>query len=317
MIRILNAESENYSLDAVAILKHIGQVDLQNLTREQLLTCIVDYDAVIVRLAFQVDEQLIDTAKCLKAIVSATTGVDHIDMEYAGQKGIAVLTLRGETEFLRSIPATVEHTIGLMLALIRHIPWAYQSVQDGRWDRDAFKGHDLSGQKLGILGLGRIGEKVAALAQAFGMEIWAYDPYRNTFPSFVHQAKSLSELLQQAPVFSIHTPLNEETTHLISFDELASLPPHSYLINTARGDIINERALLHALESGHLAGAALDVIPGERDREKRRTSGLVDYARRHDNLIITPHIGGATYESMAMTEVFMARKLQRFFEGRV
>jgi D-3-phosphoglycerate dehydrogenase / 2-oxoglutarate reductase len=311
MIRILNAEANNYSAEATAILHEVGDVTLQeNLSRADLLACIPQFDVLIVRLGFQIDRALIDTAKRLKVIVSATTGVDHIDMAYANEKNIAVLTLRGEVEFLKSIPATVEHTLGLMLALIRQTPWAFESVKSGRWDRDAFKGHDLFQQTLGIVGLGRIGERVAHLARALGMSINVYDPYRDAFPDFVDRADTLNELLPEVDILTIHAPLNQETIHLISFDELARMKSQSYVINTARGDIINDVALLQNLMEGHIAGAALDVIPDERFLSKRG-SPLIEYACEHNNLLITPHIGGATYESMAMTEIFMARKLQR------
>lgn len=315
MVRILNAESENYSDDAAQVLRQIGHVDLEDLTRTQLLDRIKQYDALIVRLGFQVDQDIMDAAPQLKVIVSATTGVDHLDLAYAQQRGITVLTLRGEVDFLRTIPATVEHTLGLMLGLIRRIPWAYASVQRGEWTRDAFKGHDLAGRQLGIIGLGRIGEKVAQIADAFGMTVYAYDPYREVFPRFVQRKATLAALLAEANILSIHVPLNVETTRFIDADAFNHLPPHAYVVNTARGDILAESALLDALTSGRIAGAALDVIPGERNLAERHNSRLIAYARQHDNLLITPHIGGATIESMAMTEVFMAKKLAAFFKG--
>ena len=312
---ILNLEPDNYSAEASAILQSLGRVDSGPLTRRELLERIGDYEIIIVRLAHQVDREMLDRAERLKAILTATTGLDHIDMAYAESKNITVLSLRGETEFLRGIPATAEHTWALFLALVRRIPSAFQSVLAGEWERDRFKGHDLAGKTLGILGLGRIGEMVARYGQAFGMRVIAYDPYRRDWLPGVERAGEMETLLRQSQVLCVHVPLNEETTNLLGAAELAQLPPGAVLVNTARGQVLDESALLNALESGRLAGAALDVICNERS-EGPNCSPLVQYARTHDNLLITPHIAGATYESMAATEIFMARKLKAFLEGQ-
>jgi D-3-phosphoglycerate dehydrogenase len=312
--RILNAEPDNYAAEALAILQLLGSVDRGPLTRPELLERVRKYEVLIVRLAHQVDREILDRADRLKAIVTATTGLDHIDMAYAQSKGIGVLSLRGEVEFLHSIPATAEYTWALLLALVRRIPVAFQSVLAGEWERDRFKGHDLDGKTLGILGLGRIGEKVARYGQAFGMRVIAYDPYRKDWPPEIERAASQDDLLRQSQVLCVHVPLNEETKNLLGNSELAQLPSGAVLVNTARGQVINEAVLVDALESGHLAGAALDVIWDERAAGPNR-SPLMQYARTHDNLLITPHIAGATYESMTATEIFMARKLKTFLEN--
>jgi D-3-phosphoglycerate dehydrogenase len=311
--RILNLEPDNYSTEALAILQSLGRVDGGPLTRRELLERIGDYEIIIVRLAHQVDREIVGRTTRLKVIVTATTGLDHIDVAYAEAKNIKVLSLHGETEFLRSIPATAEHTWALLLALVRQIPAAFQSVLAGEWERDRFKGHDLAGKTLGILGLGRIGEMVACYGQAFDMRVVAYDPYRKDWLPGVERASSQSELLGQSQVLCVHVPLNEETENLLGAAELAQLPPGAILVNTARGQIIDEATLLSALEQGHLAGAALDVLGEERAADPNR-SLLVQYARSHNNLLITPHIAGATSESMAATEVFMARKLRAYLE---
>lgn len=290
-------------------------VDSISLSGDALLQRLGEYDVLIVRLANQIDRKVIDTGTRLKAIVTATTGLDHIDIAYAQTKGIVVLSLRGEYEFLRSIPATAEHTWGLLLALTRHIPAAHSSVLAGEWDRDHFRGHDLAGQTLGILGLGRIGEKVARYGAAFGMRVLAFDPYRQAWIEGVERCDSQVDLLRQSQVFSIHVPLNETTRNLIGREELNLLPHGAVLINTARGEVVDEIALVEALESGRLAGAALDVLCDERSKVLH-ASPLITYARTHDNLLLTPHIGGATIESMAATENFMARKLQAFLQKK-
>ena len=313
--KILNAEAVNYSETARHILESVGHVDEKDLDRADLLACIPSYDALIVRLRNQIDREVIDAGGRLKAIVSATTGLDHIDVAYAHQKGIAVLSLRGQTDFLRTIPATAEHTWALLLALVRRIPWAFGSVLAMEWDRDRFKGHDLCKQRLGLLGMGRIGSIVARYARAFGMQILAYDPDPLEQPEDVIFCPTMDDLFTRSDILSIHIPLNAQTYRLIGKTELSRLPRHAILINTSRGDILDEAALLDALKTGTLAGAALDVISEERANTADARKHLLDYASTHTNLLITPHIAGATYESMASTEIFMAHQLKQFLTG--
>jgi len=316
VIRILNLEPDHYSDSARQILRSLGELDERYLSRAELLDCLSEYDVLIARLGHQIDREVLDAGVQLKAVISATTGLDHIDIEYAKQKRIAVLSLRGETQFLRTIRATAEHTWALLLALVRRLPWAFQSVLISNWDRDAFRGHDLCGKRLGIVGLGRLGQIVAEYAAAFGMQVYVYDISRREGIADVTICESLEELLRQSDVLTLHVPLNSETVNLIGSEEFKLLPPGAVLVNTSRGRVVDESALLHALKSGQLAGAALDVIVAEQIRmnAKADQDKLLAYANTHDNLLITPHIGGATVESMAATEVFMANKLVRFLE---
>jgi D-3-phosphoglycerate dehydrogenase / 2-oxoglutarate reductase len=311
--QILNAEPENYSPRALETLQAIGSVRSEGQTRSSLLANLADVDVLIVRLAFKLDEEVFSAAPNLRAVVSATTGLDHIDLAAAERHGVQVLSLRGEVDFLRSIPATAELTWGLLLALTRRIPVAFNSVLAGRWQRDDFKGHDLAGRRLGILGLGRIGRMVAGFGLAFGMRVLAYDPHPLQWLEGVERTDGMPELLEQANVLSIHVPLNPSTKELVGAAELSRLPAGALLVNTSRGDVLDEAALLADLEKGHLAGAALDVLCHERS-EALAGSRLIAYARTHSNLILTPHIGGATYESMAATEIFMAHKLCEFLK---
>jgi len=312
--KILNAEPGNYSPQALVILQQVGMVQMVTLNRAELLAALSDVDALIVRLGFQVDEEVFAAAPNLRAVVSATTGLDHIDLAAAERHGVQVLSLRGEVDFLRSIPATAELTWGLLLALTRKIPVAFSSVLAGQWQRDYFKGHDLAGKRLGILGLGRIGHMVARYGLAFGMRVLAHDPQPLQWEESVERITSMNELLEQSDVLSIHVPLKPETVGLVGAAELSRLPAGALLINTSRGDILDETALLASLENGHLAGAALDVLSHERSGSLV-TSPLVAFARTHSNLILTPHIGGATYESMAATEIFMAQKLVNYLRS--
>lgn len=317
MIRILNAEPLEYCDEARQILRSIGELHEEALEREQLLQIVGDFDVLIVRLGFQIDREVLDVGHRLKAIVTATTGLDHVDVEYAREKGIEVLSLQGERDFLEEVTATAEHSFALLLALIRKIPQAYESVKRGEWNRDAFRGCELSSKRLGIVGLGRLGEQVARYGQAFRMHVLAYDPYRSRWLDEVQHCESLDDLLCQSDVLSLHVPLQGETAGMIGKRELALLPAGAIVINTSRGEVVDTGALLQALESGHLSGAGLDVIESERDTLERQVSPLLAYAKSHDSLLITPHVGGATWESMSKTELFMAHKLRGFLQSSI
>ena len=316
MIRILNAEPHQYSEEARTVLRGLGEVVERPLGRAELVRALPEFDVLIVRLGHQVDRALLDVGRRLRAVVTATTGLDHVDVDHAARRGVAVLSLRGETEFLRTIPATAEHTWALLLALFRRIAPAFDSVRRGAWDRDRFRGRELAGGRLGIVGLGRVGRRVARYGLAFDMGVAAYDPYATEWPPGVRRAATVEDLLAETDVLSLHVPLNPETHGLIDRRALALLPRGAVVVNTARGDLVDPAALQAALETGHLTGAALDVLPGERDLVAgTATPALLAYARAHDNLLVTPHVAGATVESMARTELFMARKLAAFLGG--
>jgi D-3-phosphoglycerate dehydrogenase len=308
-LRILNVEPAGYCAEARRVLAQCGTVVERELSRAELLAQLASYDVLIVRLAHQIDREVIDAGPRLRAIVSATTGLDHIDVATARSRGIDVLSLRGETDFLRGVRATAEHTWALLLALQRRIVPAAVAVRGGQWDRDALRGHDLDGKRLGIVGLGRIGRMVAGYGRSFGMEVAAHDPDAVEWPPDVKRHARLDDLLAQSDVLTLHVPLDERSKGCIGREQLALLPRGAVLVNTSRGEVVDEDALLEALESGTLAGAALDVVAHERRPEQRSRSPLLAYAATHDELLVTPHIGGATFESMEKTEVFMARKL--------
>jgi D-3-phosphoglycerate dehydrogenase len=306
MIRILNAEPDGYSSEARSILASAAHVDERMLDRRALLAEISRYDALIVRLRHQVDKELLKIGSRLRAVASATTGLDHIDTVEAARRGVEVVSLKGETEFLRDIPATAELTWGLILSLTRHIPAAVAATRRGEWDRDAHIGVDLKGRTLGLVGFGRIGERVASYAAAFGMNVMAFDPDKSSLPNGVRRAESLVVLAAASDVLSVHVPLGRSTENLIDSKVFDAMRSSSYFINTARGGIVEESALIAALP--RLAGAAVDVFSEERSAVFSATP-LAAACRTHSNLIVTPHIGGASFDSMRATEVFIARKL--------
>jgi len=317
MLNVLNVEPWNYSIEAKRILQKFSTVDEIPFSRNELLENIKNYDVLIVRLGYLIDEEVITRATSLQTIVTATTGLDHIDLKAASDRGITVLSLKGETGLLDTITATAEHTFALLLSLVRRIPQAFESVKCGNWCRDNFWGSELQGKILGIIGFGRLGKMVAEYGKAFKMEIIATDPDTQIKEQGIKQL-DLADLLMQADVATIHVPLSDETHHLISSEEIQLFKEGSWLINTSRGDVLDELALLRALGEGRLAGAALDVLSNEFSIEPDWVKGnpLVEYAKNHDNLLITPHIGGATCESMRKTEIFMAEKLFKIFGSK-
>ncbi len=316
MLRILNAEPDGYASAASQILSEVGHVDHRAVDRSELLADIAKYDAVIVRLGHRIDRAVFKAAPRLLAVATATTGLDHIDVDEATRRGVAVVSLKGETEFLRSIPATAELTWGLILALTRRIPEALDAVRRGRWCRDACIGVDLYGRTLGLVGCGRVGEKVARYGLAFGMRISAFDPFRHTLPEGVHSCSSLLALARESDIVSVHVPFSLETKNLIDGDFLAAMRPGAYLVNTSRGGVVCEAALVEALDTGRLAGAALDVLTNERGLLAGGRHAVTQAMQARANLLITPHIGGASMESMRATEVFIAGKLRALLAQR-
>lgn len=307
---ILNAEAQDYSRKAYQILCELGPVTKMNLTQEELPAHVADCEILIVRLGLNINSAIMDAAPRLRYIVSATTGTDHIDLEAARQRNIEVVCLKGETAFLESIPSTAEHTWALLLALLRKIPQACTHVMEGGWDRQRFRGNNLAGKKLGILGLGRVGKQVARYALAFGCETAAFDPYLKIWPDpQIKRYNVVADLLQWCDILCIHIPHNPANHHFLDSTLLAHLKPGAMLINTSRSGIWDEAAVVEALETRRISALATDVVEYEREPEIRNRGFLLQYAQTHDHVVITPHIAGATFESMEMTEVFIVNKL--------
>lgn len=313
-LKVLNLEPEGYSREARSIIESIADIDDGPLSREMLIRNIEKYDVLIVRLGHKIDKEIIDAATNLKTIVSATTGLNHIDLEETERKSIKVLSLKGETVFLSNIHATAEHTWALLLSLVRKMPQAHMHALSGGWNRDCFKGNELNGRTLGIVGMGRIGSKVARYGLAFGMDVIVCDEQDQINLPEGARKKGLKELLQISDIVTIHINYNYENHGIFGEAELTNMKEGSLFINTSRGEVVDENALLKGLRNGHLGGAALDVLCSEND-PKEASDGLIAYAKENDNLIITPHIGGCTYESMEKTEIFMAQKLLGYYKN--
>ena len=307
MIRLLVAEPDDFPAEAKALLDEVAEVSLCATPAEDLEGAFADYDVVWLRLGSRVGPSQIGAHPRCRLIAVPATGTDHVDEAACERLGIRIVSLRGEVEFLRGIRATAEMTIALALALLRRIPEAAEHVRSGGWNRDAFRGHELAGRTAGVVGVGRLGEMVARLLTAFGMRVLGYDPYR-AFPAEVAERRDgLEALLAESDLVSLHVPYTLATRHLLGAAAFRALKPGAVLVNTSRGGVIDESALLEALDCGRLAGAALDVLEGEPgiSREHPVVAAAIDDRR----LLITPHLGGNTWESRDRAEVFLASKV--------
>jgi D-3-phosphoglycerate dehydrogenase / 2-oxoglutarate reductase len=308
-LKTLVAESRGFSTEAGELLRQVGDLVLADLNRADLLQAVCEADVLWVRLRHRIDTEVLAAAPDLRIVVTPTTGLNHIDTEEAHRRSIRVLSLRGEVDFLREVRATAEHTLALVLALLRRIPAAATHVRGGGWDRDLFRGHELSDKAAGVVGYGRLGRLVAHSLKALGARVLVADPHvkRETVESGL-VLLSLDELLRKADIVTLHVAYSSTTHGFFGQREFSLMKEGSWFVNTSRGELVDEIALLAALRSGRLAGAALDVITDEHSGQLSEHP-LIRYARDHDTLIITPHIGGCTVESMAKTEVFMAKRL--------
>ena len=310
-VDILIVESHDFPAEALASLEEIGNVQLADLDQSALADAVGDFDVIWVRLRNQINRDIFSKATRLRAVASPTTGLNHIDLDEAERRGIQVLSLRGETEFLKNVRATAELTLGLMLALLRRIPAAVWDTRAGRWQRDEFRGGELFGKTAGVIGYGRLGRLVAGYLNAFGSRVLACDPNVNSSDvEPVVELVPLRELLARADMVTIHVNLDPTTEGFFGRPEFESMKPGALLVNTSRGELLDEAALLTALQSGKIGGAALDVLRNEQNSDLG-ANPLFEYSRKHENLLITPHIGGCTTESMAKTEIFLAEKVVR------
>ena len=312
--KILNTIGSKYTDSAKKILAIFGEVDYLDLKQAELLSKIESYNILVVGLGLNIDKQVIDQAKNLKIIATATTGLDHIDIDYAKSKNIKIFSLRGETEFLDTITGTAELAFGLMIDLMRLTCSAFDDVKNYHWDREKFRGHNLLGQTIGIVGLGRLGRAMARYANAFGMKVLAHDPNIDdkVFTDANCQKTDFETLLKNSDIISIHVHLNQDTANMFDQSAFSQMKDSAYLINTARGKIVNETDVLNSLENKEITGYATDVLADELDfNQQFQDHPLVEYAKNNDNLIIVPHLGGMTYESREATDIFIAKKIKQ------
>jgi len=290
----------------IDILSQVAQVDVHtNLSPEELLRLIPDYDALMIRSGTRVTQAVIEAGTQLKVIGRAGVGVDNVDVPAATRKGIVVVNSpEGNTI------AAAEHTLALMLALSRYIPDANYSIKNGQWDRKSFTGVEVYKKTLGIVGLGKIGSHVATVAQAMGMRVLAYDPFLSSerADQLGCRLVELDVLFNEADYITLHLPKTPETQHLINAETLAKMKPTARIINCARGGIIDETSLAAALKAGKIAGAALDVY----ETEPLGESPLRSLGRE---IILTPHLGASTEEAQTNVAIDVAEQIRDVLLG--
>jgi D-3-phosphoglycerate dehydrogenase len=273
--------------DAVEGLRGLGIEVVENTSveKEELAGIIADYDGVIIRSRTKIRKDLIDAAAgSLGFIIRAGVGLDNIDVEYAQEKGIEVINTPEA-----STNGVAELAVAHMLALLRHIPQATAGMKKGEWPKKELKGNELGSCTVGIIGLGRIGRRTAELVKGFGASVLGYDPYLDEVQGMDIKIVELDELLTNSDIVSLHLPHNDETHHLIGTKELEKMKESAYLVNCARGGIIDENALYEVLKNRRIRGAALDVFETEPPKDLK-LMGL-------DNFICTPHLGAQAVES--------------------
>lgn len=292
--------SDPLSEQGVEILKECAEVDVKTgLSKDELISIIGEYDGLVVRSQTKVTADVIEAGKNLKVIGRAGVGVDNIDVPAATKQGIIVLNApEGNTI------TTAEHTIAMMMSLARNIPQAYTKLKNERkWDRKSFVGVEVNGKTLGVVGLGRIGTEVSKRARGLNMHVVAYDPYiseQNVLDMGI-ELTSLEEVIKRADFITVHTPLTKDTNRLIDTKEFEMMKPGVRIINCARGGIICEAALIEALRSGKVAGAALDVF----EEEPPLNSPLLDMP----NVIAVPHLGASTEEAQLNVAIDVAEQV--------
>jgi D-3-phosphoglycerate dehydrogenase len=295
------------TVDAAALaLPEDFEVDyLPKITPDELLERVADYDVVVVRSRTKIDSDVIDRATKLKLIARPGTGLDNIDLRAANARGIEVVN---SPEAL--VEAVSEQVVGFMLALARKTPAADASTRLGGWETEKFLGVELKGRTIGIAGLGRIGRRVGEVAKVLGMSVLGYDIVeisRDVLLSIGCTMVDLDTLFSSSDFVTLHVPLSPETRHLVDSRRLALMKRSAFLINTSRGEVIDERALIEALTSGAIGGAALDVFEKEPPGPELLAA---------PNLIATPHIGGQTAEAQKMAITVTGAKIAQFFQRR-
>jgi D-3-phosphoglycerate dehydrogenase len=300
--------ADDLPASALDLLRHEGwEIDARSgRTPEQLTADVADADAIVVRSATKVTAPLIASAPKLRAIARAGTGVDNVDVPAASARGIVVMNAPGANSI-----SVAELAIGMMLALARHLPGADAAMKQGKWEKKKFLGEEVRDKTLGLVGLGRIGQEVARRAAPFGMKIIAHDPFipEQIAADLGIELVSLDDLFARSDYVSLHMPSNEKTRKLVNADRLKKAKKGIRIINTARGDLVDEPALADAIESGHVGGAALDVFEQEPPPDPR--------LQKLERVVASPHIAASTREGQELVGVETAQALRDFLRDGI
>ena len=303
---------EKVSPDGLALLSSSFEIHQpKNLSAQDLLGIIPDYDALIIRSETKVTVEVLAAAKRLKVVARAGVGVDNINVEAATQHGVIVVNSPSG-----NIVAAAEHTIALLMSVARNVPGGDRSLRSGGWERSKFVGTEVAGKTLGIIGLGKVGLKVARMGIGLGMKVVALDPYASpkiAAAASVELVNDLKSLLPVADFLTIHTPLIASTLDMVSGPELAQMKKTAKVLNVARGGVYNEAALLDALDAGTIAGAGLDVFTSEPPAPGSTAEALC----RHPKVVATPHLGASTVEAQENVSIDVCNQVLAILSGGV
>lgn len=303
-------EPKDFSQKAIEMFSSIGKVSLFD--GKDLDGFIADKEVLFIRLANFIGNNFLEKSKNLKYICTPTTGLNHIDLEECEKKCIKIVSLKGEYEFLSTIRATPEHTFGLILSLLRNYKEAFLNQKNNKWDRELYKGFELYENSVGIVGFGRVGKILAKYFEAFGAKVYFYDI--DDSMQEIHSANKLSgieEVINQSNIVILSASYTE-SNHQFFDKKYIDLLDKKYFINTARGELVDEGYLITKIEQNFFKGVAIDVIQNE--QSNNNLDKLLKLTESN-NLIVTPHIAGATYSSMYRTEEFIVYKLTRLQEN--
>lgn len=298
-------EPKDFSQKAIEMLNSIGEVS--TLDDKNLDAFVADKEVLFIRLANFIGNDFLNKAKNLKYICTPTTGLNHIDLEECEKRDIKIVSLKGEYEFLSTIRATPEHTFGLVLSLLRNYKEAFLNQKNNKWDRELYKGFELYGNNVGIIGFGRVGKILAKYFEAFEANVYFYDIDDSI--QEIHSAiklSSIEEVINQTNIVILSASYTE-SNHQFFDKKYIDLPENKYFINTARGELVDEEYLITKIEQNFFKGIAIDVI---QDEQLNNNLDKLLKLTESNNLIVTPHIAGATYSSMYRTEEFIVNKLK-------
>ena len=280
--------------------------DLPNITRAETLASIANYEGIAVRTKFKIDRELMDAAPGLKFIARAGAGLDNIDEAYAKERNIQLMNApEGNRD------AVGEHAVGMLLSLMNNHRKADIEIRNGIWDREGNRGWELKGRTVGIIGYGFMGSSFAKKLAGFDVRVIAYDKYKTGFSDAYATECSMEEIVKYSDVLSLHIPLTKETRQLVDEEYLRHFRKEIFFLNTARGEIVNTKAILEALKAGKILGAGLDVLEAEKFPNLAEQSWYNEL-KASQKVILTPHVGGWTFESYRKISEVLTEKLDRW-----
>ena len=315
--RILVITPVKHILGVVETLETIGLVEyLDDPTLDEVISVIKDYDAIYTnpnKSKVFIGKDLVDAAEKLKVICTASTGTNHIDKEYVKGKKIPIIALTEEREVITKISSTAELAFALTMDGLRHIVRSHNNALKGEWDYTKYIGRQMDALTIGVIGYGRLGSIYCDYCEAFGSRVIVYDPYKEVKNKDLEQVDDISKLLTESDVIAIHVHVTDETIGMINKDYFSQMKPDVLLVNTSRGDIVNELDLVDFLSSNPESKAATDVLANE--IKNRESSLLLKYAQENNQVIMTQHIGGMTREAQEIAYGHAAKLLYSYFQN--